>query len=106
MFFVIEREGWKDIKAPAEKPSDCYDAYGMSLIAILVDVMTNKLLNSTSRWNHVVNPVSGAADTMFETWQQLNKAVNLDVEQICQTKCKSIKDSIEAKNNAAKQKIE
>ena len=40
----------------------------MSLIAILVDVATNKLLNSTSRWNHVVLPKSGAADTMFESW--------------------------------------
>ena len=68
MFFAIEQEGWKDVKAPAKKSTTCYDAYGMSLIAILVDARTNKLLNSTSRWNHVVLPKSGAADTMFETW--------------------------------------
>ena len=68
MFFVVEREDWKDVKAPAEKPENCYDEYGMSLIAVLIDVKTNKLLNSTSRWNHVVLPASGAADTMFESW--------------------------------------
>ena len=69
MFFVIEAKDWKSIKAPNAKPENCYDRYGMSLIAILVDVKTNKLLNSTSRWNHVVLPKSGAADTMFESWQ-------------------------------------
>ena len=52
----------------------------MSLIAILVDVRTNDLLNSTSRWNHVILPISGAADTMFENWQQLNKAIGMNVE--------------------------
>ena len=68
MFFVIERDGWQKIKAPDPKTADCYGEYGMSLIAILVDVATNRLLNSTSRWNHVVLPKSGAADTMFESW--------------------------------------
>ena len=68
MFFVIEREDWQKVNSPDEKPKDCYDEYGMSLIAILVDVKTNKLLNSTSRWNHVILPTSGAADTMFESW--------------------------------------
>ena len=38
MFFVIEREDWPDVKAPKKKPDNCYDDYGMSLIAILVDV--------------------------------------------------------------------
>lgn len=90
MFFVIEQDGWKNVKAPIEKPTTCYDAYGMSLIAILVDVKTNKLLNSTSRWNHVVLPKSGAADTMFETWDQLNKAVGMDVKSICRNECKGM----------------
>ena len=67
MFFVVEAENWQEVKAPEQKPENCYDEYGMSLIAILVDVQTNKLLNSTSRWNHVVLPKSGAADMMFES---------------------------------------
>ncbi len=90
MFFVIEAENWQSIKAPAKKPQSCYDRYGMSLIAILVDAKTNKLLNSTSRWNHIVLPKSGAADIMFETWDQLNKAVGMDVESICKNECKDI----------------
>lgn len=83
MFFVIQRKDWKSVIAPEQKPDDCYDEYGMSLIAILADVETGNLLNSTSRWNHVVLPSTGAADTMFESWQQLNKAVGIDVESIC-----------------------
>ena len=55
----------------------------MSLIAILVEVDTNKLLKSTLRWNHVVLPKSGAADTAFMNWKQLNKAVGMDVEGFC-----------------------
>ena len=101
MFFVVEREDWKDVKAPTEKPNNCYDEYGMSLIAILIDVKTNKLLNSTSRWNHVVLPASGAADTMFESWDQLNKAVGIDVEKFCREECQKLNDKIiEMQKNA------
>ena len=50
MFFVIEADGWQSIKppdvpyggTPLQYPEfNCYDKYGMSLIAILVDVMAN-----------------------------------------------------------------
>ena len=105
MFFVIEQENWKQIIAPAEKPKKCYDAYGMSLIAILVDVKTNNLLNSTSRWNHVVLPVSGTADTMFETWQQLNKSTGLDVEYICKNECKNLKQKLQKEVDAANRQV-
>lgn len=105
MFFVIEREDWNQIKAPGQKPDSCYDQYGMSLIAILVDVKTNKLLNSTSRWNHVVLPTSGAPDIMFESWQQLNKAVSLDVEHICKNECKSLKEKFEKEVIAANEEV-
>ena len=40
-------------------------------------------------------PKSGAADTMFESWKQLNDAVGLDVESICRDGCKSLKMQIE-----------
>ncbi|MBP5784784.1 MAG: leucine-rich repeat domain-containing protein, partial [Methanobrevibacter sp.] len=92
MFFVIQRTDWKDIAAPKNIPDTCYDEYGMSLIAILVDVASNKLLNSTSRWNHIVLPTSGAADTLFENWQQLNTIVGMNIESICKNECKVIKD--------------
>ena len=104
MFFVIQSHNWKNIKAPRvpyngtplQYPKfNCYDEYGMSLIAILVDVQTNKLLHSTSRWNHVILPKSGAADSMFESWQQLNKAVGLDVENFCKHECKELKKKLD-----------
>ena len=40
MFFVIQQSNWEKIQPPDPKATNCYDAYGMSLIAILVDVQT------------------------------------------------------------------
>ena len=109
MFFVIEADGWKSItppevpyhNSPLQYPEfSCYDDYGMSLVAILVDVMANKLLHSTSRWNHVVLPKSGAADSMFESWQQLNKATGLDVEKACYSECAKFRVELQAKADA------
>ena len=100
MFFVIEADNWEKIKPPKKKPADCYDKYGMSLIAILVDVMANRLLHSTSRWNHVILPKSGAADSMFESWQQLNKATGLDVEKACYSECAKLRGELQAKADA------
>lgn len=55
MFFVLAKKDWQKIKAP--KPGqNAYDNYGLSLIAILVDVATSNLLNETLRWNHVIEP--------------------------------------------------
>ena len=105
MFFVIQKKDWKDVNAPQQKPETCYDTYGMSLIAILVDVQSNKLLNSTSRWNHVVLPKSGAADTMFESWSQLNKAVKLDVESTCRDGCKELREKLQQKSRAANEEL-
>ena len=56
MFFVLARENWKEIKPPQPATTNAYDAYGTSLIAILVDVATGKLCNETLRWNHVIEP--------------------------------------------------
>ena len=113
MFFVIEADGWQIIKppdvpyggTPLQYPEfNCYDQYGMSLVAILVDVMTNNLLHSTSRWNHIILPKSGAADSMFESWQQLNKATGIDVEKACYGECAKFRVELEAKADAANAK--
>lgn len=93
MFFVIARKGWESVKPPDPKTLDsAYDEYGMSLIAILVGIQDNKLLHSTLRWNHVILPKSGAADTAFENWEQLNGAVGMDVEGTCRD---VLKDKVE-----------
>ena len=82
MFFVIEREDWEKIQPPDPKTLDtAYDEYGLSLIAILVDVKTGKLLNATLRWNHVVTPATGAVDKAFDDLNQLNKVVGFDVKK-------------------------
>ena len=56
----MQKKDWKRIFAPEEKPTgkdyNAYDEYGMSLVAILVDVKTGKLLNETLRWNHIIDP--------------------------------------------------
>ena len=56
MFFVLAKKDWKEIKPPRPEETNAYDIYGLSLIAILVDVATGKLLNETLRWNHVIDP--------------------------------------------------
>ena len=56
MFFVLAKKDWKEIKAPDPETTNAYDEYGLSLIAILVDVATGNLLNETLRWNHVIEP--------------------------------------------------
>ena len=63
-----------------------FDDYGMSLIAILVDVETGDLIRETLRWNHKKAPPLGESyvDHAFEdSWEKLDKAVGLDVKSIC-----------------------
>ena len=106
MFFVIQQKDWEKIQAPQEKPDNCYDEYGISLIAILVDVATNKLLRSTSRWNHVVTPQSGDADEMFESWSQLNKAIGLDVENNCKNELAQMRQKLQVEIANANKQVE
>lgn len=56
MFFVLTKKGWENILPPNPESTNAYDEYGLSLIAILVDVSTKKLLNATLRWNHIIEP--------------------------------------------------
>ena len=54
-FFVLVHKNYKNIKAT--KGENCpKDEYGLSLMALLVEVETGKLLNCTLRWNHVNTP--------------------------------------------------
>ena len=85
MFFVLAKKDWKEIKAPNPKTTNAYDAYGTSLIAILVDVATGKLLNETLRWNHVIDPSktnpSATVDKAFkDNYGELSQVVGMDVK--------------------------
>ena len=62
------------------------DDYGLSLIAILVEIMTGDLKAETLRWNHKKAPPLGESyvDHAFEdSWEKLDTAVGLDVKSIC-----------------------
>ena len=89
MFFVLAKKGWKDIFPPEPNTVDAYDEYGLSLIAILVDVATGDLLNETLRWNHVIDPSKSnpgaSVDKAFkDNWGELSKAVGMDVKVACE----------------------
>ena len=42
---------------------------------------------------------------MFESWQQLNKAVRLNVEKFCLDECKELREKIQQKSNAANEAL-
>ena len=78
-FFVLANRNWKDIpfdkKSNDENPKD---AYGNSLIALLVDPNTGKLLNATLRCNHV--GVNSNADNQYKTYSELSSIAGFNVE--------------------------
>ena len=103
MFFVLAKKDWKSIKPT--KTENAYDDYGLSLIAILVDIATGNLLNETLRWNHVIEPSSmnpgASVDKAFkDNWGDLSQAVGMDVKAECEKECKKLKEKLEdlAKN--------
>ena len=115
MFFVIAKKDWKHIFAPEEKPAgkdyNAYDEYGVSLVAILVDVKTGKLLNETLRWNHVIDPShtnpGASVDHAFkDNWGDLCQAVGIDVKSICENEIKDIKDKLEKESQNANTEVE
>lgn len=93
MFFVLAKKGWQTIKP--KKTNDAYDEYGLSLIAILVDVATRNLLNETLRWNHVIEPSNvnpgASVDKAFkDNWGDLSQAVGMDVKAACEKELKPL----------------
>lgn len=105
-FFVLAKKGWENIEPPpysANKRTSAYDEYGTSLIAILVDVSSGKLLNSTLRWNHVIEPgleKDGASvDKAFLGWGDLAEVTGKNVE-------KEIKEILKGKQEELQKEID
>ena len=99
MFFVLAQKDWEKINAPNPKTTNAYDEYGLSLIAILVDVATGNLLNETLRWNHVIEPsktLPGATvDKAFKnSWGELSQTVGMDVKAEVAKQIKGKQDEI------------
>ena len=81
---MIAQDNWQLVPAlKPEEASTAYDDYGMSLIAIVVDVQTGDLIDETLRWNHAKKPSNGYIDNAFnDDWNDLCKAVGFDVKAV------------------------
>ena len=106
MFFVLAKKDWKKIKALRPETTNAYDAYGTSLIAILVDVATGKLLNETLRWNHVIEPSTtnpgATVDKAFkDNYGELSQAVGMDVKAEVEKKINAQQDELKKKKQDA-----
>ena len=85
MFFVLAKKDWQKITPPDPQTTNAYDEYGLSLIAILIDVISGNLLNETLRWNHVIEPghtnPGASVDKAFKNnWGELSQAVGINVK--------------------------
>lgn len=79
-FFVLQNNNWKDIpfdrESNAENPKD---AYGNSLIALLVNKRNGTLKRATLRCNHV--GVNSNADNQYKTYAELSEVAGFNVEE-------------------------
>lgn len=85
-FYVLANKDWKNI--PFDRKSNIEnhkDAYGNSLIAILVDKETGELKNATLRCNHV--GVERNPDNQYRKYSDLSKIAGFNVE-------KAVKDDL------------
>ena len=93
-FYVLANKDFKKIKFdPVSNAENPKDTYGNSLIAILVDERTGRLLNATLRCNHVGVPSS--ADNQYKTYAELSKVAGFNVEKVVLT---DLSDSISIVN--------
>ena len=111
MFFVLAKKDWKEIKPPQPETTNAYDLYGLSLIAILVDVATGKLLNETLRWNHVIDPSNvnwgSTVDKAFkDNYGELSQAVGMDVKAEVEKKIKAKQDELKNKAKHANEEVD
>jgi hypothetical protein len=85
MFIVFAKKDWKNITPPDPKTTTAYDDYGTSLIACLFDTTTKKLLHSTLRWNHIIDPartkLGASVDNAFLNENDLMNTVGIDLSK-------------------------
>lgn len=79
-FFVLQNNNWKDIPFDRESNKENpKDAYGNSLIALLVDKRHGTLKRATLRCNHV--GVNSNADNQYKTYAELSEVAGFNVEE-------------------------
>ena len=83
MFIVFAKKGWENIIPPDPAATTAYDDYGTSLIACLFNTTSKELLNSTLRWNHVIDPaktkLGASVDDAFLNENDLMNTVGIDL---------------------------
>jgi formylmethanofuran dehydrogenase subunit E len=90
-FFVLAHKDWENI--PFDKESNSAnpkDAYGNSLIAILVSKSDGRLLKATLRCNHV--GVMNNADNQYNTYAELSEIAGFNVEEAVQEALENLDD--------------
>jgi hypothetical protein len=85
MFIVFAKKDWENIKPPVPETTNAYDDYGTSLIACLFDTGSKKLLHSTLRWNHIIDPartkLGASVDNAFLNENDLMNTVGIDLSK-------------------------
>ena len=82
--YVLANKYYKRIKFnPESNSANPKDKYGNSLIAILVDPQTGRLLNATLRCNHVGVPTS--PDNQYHTYAELSDVAGFNVKDAVMT---------------------
>lgn len=80
-FYVLMNRDYANIPFNRETNSQsAKDAYGTSLIALLVDRKTGALLNATLRANHEGNLEGRPADNQYKTYAELSEVAGFNVE--------------------------
>jgi hypothetical protein len=83
MFIVFAKKGWENIVPLNPSTTNAFDDYGTSLIACLFDTTSKKLLHSTLRWNHIIDPattkIGASVDNAFLNENDLMNTVGIDL---------------------------
>lgn len=80
-FYVLMNRDYKNIPFNRETSAQsAKDAYGTSLIALLVNRDTGELMNATLRANHEGNLEGRPADNQYKTYAELSEVAGFNVE--------------------------
>ena len=104
MFIVFAKKNWENIKPPDPNTTNAFDDYGTSLIACLFDTPSKKLLHSTLRWNHVIDPaktkIGASVDRAFKNENDLMNTVGIDLSTELNEYFNNFKEKIERSGRA------
>lgn len=93
--FVLLKNGWENIPEQHDSTSqNAYDTYGMSMIFVIVDPYSGKLIKSNTRWNHNADYPGHSVDNAFNE-EELSELLGANFKQLFLDKCHTKLDIIE-----------